>query len=233
MIENLYTAGGPESGVMITPGQINDQMMNDWERYFSTAVPGQSINWGGGTLTMGQDGQAVYKAPNATNGGTVINPLSIGNTAYLQSLAASNPGIAKQWGDQYGYTSGMNAQDQAVFNRGITQTSPIGQSGGDPFAVQQSATVQQPVQQPVQQANPIQPGTPSPWTPPAQNQPQIYPQNEYQMPVLNALYQAQQQRMSAPAPQFNFQSQGPLTTSAPQSQDGPATGALTTVINGS
>lgn len=118
-------------------GQIPGQMQNDWSSYFSSAQPGQTTNWGGGTLTMGQDGQAQYKAQNATNGGTVINPNSISNPAYLQSLAASNPGIAKQWGDQYGYNSGVNPQDQAVFNRGIAQTSPAGQQGQNPYMTSQ------------------------------------------------------------------------------------------------
>ena len=88
-------------------------------------------------------------------------------------------------------------------------------------------------------ANPVQPGTSSaqPQRPPAPVAP-IPAQNEYQMPVLNALYQSQQQRMTAPAPRFNFQSQGPLTSVAagPSAQGfaagEPAPGALTTVING-
>lgn len=127
-------------------GQIPGQMQNDWSSYFSSAQPGQTTNWGGGTLTMGQDGQAQYKAQNATNGGTVINPNSISNPAYLQSLAASNPGIAQQWGEQYGYNSGVNPQDQAVFNRGIAQTSPAGQQGQNPYMTSQPQQQTQPAQ---------------------------------------------------------------------------------------
>jgi hypothetical protein len=63
--------------------------------------------------------------------------------------------------------------------------------------------------------------------------------NEYQMPMLNALYQSQQQRMTAPAPRFNFQSQqdGPLTTMSGSAPRGfaagePNPGALTTAIKG-
>lgn len=88
-------------------------------------------------------------------------------------------------------------------------------------------------------ASTFQPGAWVPWQPGAQqSQPAQSPQNEYQMPVLSALYQAQQQRMAAPAPQFNFQSKGPLsaTAGAPPTQGvapgEPASGALTTVING-
>jgi len=91
---------------------------------------------------------------------------------------------------------------------------------------------------PQQQGPVIQPGTSPGWNPNANAQPalQPYQQPVYQMPVLDALYRAQQQRMSAPAPRFNFQSQsGPLTaTAAPQgiAAGEPATGALTNVING-
>lgn len=48
--------------------------------------------------------------------------------------------------------------------------------------------------------------------------------NDYKMPVLNALYQNQQQRMTSEAPKFNFQAQTPA---APTQQPG----ALTNVIS--
>ena len=137
----IGSALGTQTGGTPKPGQVTDQMQSDWGSYFSGAKAGDTANWGGGTLTMGDDGQAQYKAQNATNGGTVINPNSISNPAYLQILAASNPGIAKQWGEQYGYNSGVNAQDQAVFNQGIPQpTQSASQTGG----ASPSATTSQP-----------------------------------------------------------------------------------------
>ena len=60
---------------------------------------------------------------------------------------------------------------------------------------------------------------------------------DYKMPVLNALYQNQQQRMFAPAPTFNFQQQlGSTAPAQPGSQagfaaDAPQPGALTTAIS--
>lgn len=85
--------------------------------------------------------------------------------------------------------------------------------------------------------NTIQPGTSPGWSglPSGQQPPSGPLGGEYQMPVLNALYQAQQQRMSAPVPRFNFQ--GPLTTTAvtPPATiiaGAPTPGALTTVISG-
>ena len=89
-------------------------------------------------------------------------------------------------------------------------------------------------------ANVTQPGTSPGWGSGAPGLPQSYPQQQvpqYQMPVLNALYQAQQQRMTAPVPRFNFQQQGPLTATAnPQQSTIMAgetpPGALTTAISG-
>ena len=60
---------------------------------------------------------------------------------------------------------------------------------------------------------------------------------DYKMPVLNALYQGQQQRMLAPAPTFNFQQQpGAMVSTQPAPQPGfaagaPQPGALTTAIS--
>lgn len=90
--------------------------------------------------------------------------------------------------------------------------------------------------------NVVQPGTSPGWGSGAPGLPPSYPQQQvpqYQMPVLNALYQAQQQRMTAPVPRFNFQQQGPLTATAtanPQQSTIMAgetpPGALTTAISG-
>lgn len=91
-------------------------------------------------------------------------------------------------------------------------------------------------------ANVVQPGTSPGWPGNTGGPAQPYPQQQapqYQMPVLNALYQAQQQRMTAPVPRFNFQQQGPLTATAaanPQQSTimagEPPPGALTTAISG-
>ena len=66
----------------------------------------------------------------------------------------------------------------------------------------------------------------APPTAPAQPAPAAPHQPQYQMPVLNALYQNQQQRMTSEAPRFNFQAQQPGQTSLPQQP-----GALTNVIS--
>ena len=51
------------------------------------------------------------------------------------------------------------------------------------------------------------------------------PPSQFQTPVLNALYNAQQQRMTTPAPNFNFQATATPTTPEPQ-------GALTQAVQG-
>ena len=97
-------------------GGVPDSMRSDWGSYFDNAKVGESTNWGGGTLTLRDDGQAVYKAKDAVNGGNVLNRASIDNSAALQSLMSSAPGIAKQWGEQYGVQTGNNENDQNYWN---------------------------------------------------------------------------------------------------------------------
>lgn len=105
----------PEQKQSIGVG-ASDAMRKDWGSYFDTAKAGSTVDWGGGTLTMGDDGQAVYKAANALNGGNVLNRASIDNPNTLQSLMSSAPGIAKQWGEQYGVQSGNNENDQKYWD---------------------------------------------------------------------------------------------------------------------
>jgi hypothetical protein len=64
------------------------------------------------------------------------------------------------------------------------------------------------------------------------------PAQQFNTPMLDALYNAQQQRMTTPAPQFNFQDKpGALTQAATTPTVAPAvpqdqTGALTQAITG-
>lgn len=104
-------------------------MQSDWNSYFNSATPGSSINWGGGTLTMGANGDAKYAAQGALNGGTTLNRNSIDNPNTLQSLMAQAPGIAKQWRDQYGVTSGISENDQNYWNNILGQQSGQGSAG--------------------------------------------------------------------------------------------------------
>lgn len=128
-------------------------MRSDWNSYFDSAKPGSSQAWGGGTLTMGEDGQAKYAAQGALNGGTVLNRNSIDNPNTLQSLMAQAPGIAKQWGDQYGVTSGLNENDQNYWNNMLAKQGPQGgnpaaggSQGGNPYMQTSTQTSTQPAQ---------------------------------------------------------------------------------------
>lgn len=122
------------------------------------------------------------------------------------------------------------------------QTALDGIRDPNPRPVYQPAAYQPPSTGSYQPpTNVVQPGTSPGWGSGAPGLPQSYPQQpqvpQYQMPVLNALYQAQQQRMTAPVPRFNFQQQGPLTATAnPQQSTIMAgetpPGALTTAISG-
>ncbi len=72
--------------------------------------------------------------------------------------------------------------------------------------------------------------TPTPPTPPGPLTTVTQP--EYKMPVLNALYQGQQQRMFSPAPTFNFQQPaGAPQPPQPGSAAGAPQGALTAAIS--
>ena len=122
----------------LAAGVVPDAMKADWNSYFDTAKPGETINWGGGTLTMGADGEAIYKAANSVNGGNVLNRNSIdSNGAWLSMLAASSPGVAKQWADQYGYNAGEGEAgrqywDGVLASQGRTRGDVA--SGGNPAA---------------------------------------------------------------------------------------------------
>jgi hypothetical protein len=96
-------------------------MRNDWNSYWDGAKPGSSTAWGGGTLTMGDNGEAKYSAQNALNGGVSINRNSIDNPNSLQMLMAQAPGIAQQWKQQYGVDAGLNANDQSYWNNALSQ----------------------------------------------------------------------------------------------------------------
>ena len=115
-------------------------MRNDWNSYFDGAKPGASTAWGGGTLTMGDNGEAKYSAQGALNGGTTINRNSIDNPASLQMLMAQAPGIAQQWKQQYGMDSGLNANDQAYWN------NTLAQQGNQPVAAANTQATAQPAQ---------------------------------------------------------------------------------------
>ena len=113
---------------MLAPNQAQvspaQQMQTDWNSYFSSAQPGQSLAWGGGTLEMNPDGTAKYTAGDAVNGGMTLNRGSIHDRNGISTLMAQAPGIAKQWGSQYGVTSGLNAQDQAYWGSQQKMTAP-------------------------------------------------------------------------------------------------------------
>lgn len=121
---------------MAQPGQnlgmgAPTAMRNDWNSYFDGAKAGSSTNWGGGTLTMGDNGEAKYAAQGALNGGNTLNRNSIDNPNTLQSLMGQAPGIAKQWGDQYGIKSGLNENDQRYFDNAIG-SQQASQGGNQP-----------------------------------------------------------------------------------------------------
>lgn len=150
------------------------QMRTDWNSYFDGAKPGSSTAWGGGTLTMGDNGEAKYAAQGALNGGTTINRNSIDNPNSLQSLMAQAPGIAQQWKQQYGVDAGLNANDQnywsnALSQQGRTQTAqpapqpaPQGQpQAQNPYMAPQGGNLGMTPQALPMQGQPSQGGTPA------------------------------------------------------------------------
>ena len=113
---------------MLEPNQAQvspaPQMQNDWNSYFSSMQPGQSVAWGGGTLIMNSDGTAKYTDPYSVNGGATLTKDQINNPAVIAYLAASSPELARQWESQYGYSSGLNANDIAAIEAQRLQTAP-------------------------------------------------------------------------------------------------------------
>lgn len=117
----------------------------------------------------------------------------------------------------------------SVYDPYASQGGPSG-SGTVPTGT--AGTVPQGPLTQIHQPNPnvTQPGTTVGNTPVAQYQPMNWgtgqvPPAQFQTPVLNALYNAQQQRMTTPAPNFNFQATATPTTPEPQ-------GALTQAVQG-
>lgn len=79
------------------------QMRAEWVNYFATSKPGQKIEWAGGTLTKNADGSATYRALDAMNGGDTFDA-----NVNFENIAKYNPGIARQWWRQFGFTPSDN-----------------------------------------------------------------------------------------------------------------------------
>lgn len=119
MVQNLGLGAQPANPNAGWNGMASQQMRGDWNNAFDSMKPGQSQQWGGGTLTMGQDGRMAYQGGGQTS---YLDRSSIDNPNSLMALQQANPGIAKQWNQQYGITPNQggvdyfnttNAQNQA------------------------------------------------------------------------------------------------------------------------
>jgi hypothetical protein len=76
------------------------QAQSDWKNYFTDTAPGTVTNWAGGTLTMGQNGQAIYK----DRYGAEI-PINVNTSlGYMYALL----GVKAAWDKAYGTTMDKN-----------------------------------------------------------------------------------------------------------------------------
>jgi hypothetical protein len=96
-----------QSDVMsqVTNPLTSPQIATDYANYFAQAQPNMSMPWAGGTLTMGQGGQAIYRDAAGTE-----TPLNA-NTPLVDLYKI--PGIKTAWDQQYGgaATSGTGGID--------------------------------------------------------------------------------------------------------------------------
>lgn len=99
-----------------TQAVIPSKMQTDYNNYFNTATPGQTINWGGGTLTKGNVGATYTSADGSTQ---LLTP-----TSDLNALASSNPGIASEWGMNYGFSPKSSSPE--LFQPNLYQSSTSG-----------------------------------------------------------------------------------------------------------
>lgn len=82
------------------------QMTADWNSYFAGSQPGQTRQWGGGTLTRNADGTATFSY-NGQN--TVLR-----RDMPFAQVAALSPQIADDWYKSYGFTAPSNVTNQTV-----------------------------------------------------------------------------------------------------------------------
>lgn len=118
------------------------QMTADWNAYFAGSQPGQTRQWGGGTLTRNADGTATF-GYNGQN--TVLR-----RDMPFSQVAALSPQIADDWYKSYGYTAPSNVTNQTVAagnipkmnavmpftsqGTGATPDSPFGMAGNGAYA---------------------------------------------------------------------------------------------------
>jgi hypothetical protein len=82
------------------------QAQSDWKSYFTNTAPGTVTNWAGGTLTMGQNGQAIY---NDQYGAEI--PINVNTSlGYMYALL----GVKAAWDKAYG-TTGTNIDKNLLF----------------------------------------------------------------------------------------------------------------------
>jgi hypothetical protein len=73
-------------------------MMGDYGNYFNNSKPGDSINWGGGTLTRNADGTATYHDPS----GHDIQLNQNESQTQLAQVASGDSDLMNAWNKQYG-----------------------------------------------------------------------------------------------------------------------------------
>lgn len=205
-----------------TLSQATGIPVQDWNNYFTNA--GVRDGWQGVTTVKsayakpfaGQDPNASYLNVMGQPVAMSRDPLHDPNAAGVpnpaaDAAAATAPGVVVG-GSAPGTTAAQNLNP-------IRQATPA-PTGGMAAGPAQTAPVGGGV---------VQPGTgyggggyPTPY--PVSAGPAAPVPSQFNTPVLDALYNAQQQRMTSPAPSFNFQQH--------LKRGGPVVGALTRVIRG-
>ncbi|MFC4158796.1 hypothetical protein [Chitinimonas lacunae] len=83
-----------------------EALRRQWQSYFDTAQPGETLNWAEGTLTRQADGSALYRS-NVFGGTTVLR-----REMSLETIAKAHTGLAVAFSRQYGYR--MESQIEVV-----------------------------------------------------------------------------------------------------------------------
>lgn len=78
-------------------GQTTPEMTAAWLSYFDGVSTNTVIDWAGGKMIKLDADTAYLAAPDAPNGGVILNRYSIDNPSVLQMLCAMVPDIAIAW----------------------------------------------------------------------------------------------------------------------------------------
>ncbi len=185
-------------------------------------------------MAMTEDQNASIRAYAATNPSeadlaAAKAMYNVSDADYANALAGGHRGIGDTYGNPAGYDPYQDAQAALAAAPTVIIGGGGSMAGMAPLPAAPNATP--PISINPATSAPVGPLTTVPGvstgstTPrPAQHSPfQPQPAQPFHTPMLDALYQGQQQRMTSPAPSFNFQAK-------PAFKDGGSVGALSRVI---